>query len=143
MKTFNLETRQPYSTRLELVSTETIDNQGKQPWISGIYLVKGAWEYPTPPNKFSICMTVDRRTGLLDECEIAVSYPRENEGHSEWFVLTMNQLYLNHCKYKSEQQRSLGAPTLDGVWIRRDAFVGGRPPSTLSVQLWVTHKPGF
>ncbi len=66
MKTFNLETRQPYSTRRELVSTETINNQGKQPLISGIYLVKGAWEYPTPPNKFSFCMNIDRRTGLLD-----------------------------------------------------------------------------
>ena len=143
MKTFNLETRQPYSTRLELVSIETIDNQGKQPWISGIYLVKGAWEYPTPPNKFSICMTVEHRTGLLDECEIAVRFPRENIGHSEWFDLTMYKLYPNYCKFKSKQKCSLGAPTLDGVWISRDAFVDGKPPSTLSVELWVTHKPGF
>ena len=136
MRTFSLETRRLLPARRELVSIEATEGTWPKPWISGIYLLLDSWDYPIPPDKLSVYMDVDSSSGLLRGAEKPVLRSGEDVRYCEWFDLETDADYSDHRRYNSQEQSFGGGPALDGVWFRKDAFVGRKPPATMSVRLW-------
>ena len=137
MRTFSLEPRRLLSTRLELVSIETTGGTWPKPWISGIYLLLDSWDHPVPPERFSVYMGVDSSSGLLRGAEKTGLHCEEDAGYAEWFDLEADADYSDHRRYTSQQESYSGVPALDGVWFRKDAFVGRKPPAAIPIRLWV------
>ena len=102
MRTFTLETRRLLLARRELVSIEATEGTWPKPWISGIYLLLDSWDYPIPPDKLSVYVSVDPSSGLLRGVEKPGLRSGEDVRYFEWFDLETDADYSNHCRVSAK-----------------------------------------